>query len=212
MTPIHHSPAAERNAGPIVTALSQHLPAHGDALEIASGTGQHAAAIAAALPHWRWQPSDWQANAFASITQWATLAGAGNVESPVLLDVRSPHWPSREPHFGRDFDLVFCANMLHIAPWPCCAGLMQGAARHLRSGGRLVVYGPFVENDVATTASNKAFDADLRSRNPEWGLRTLEAVTDEASHAGLALLQRDAMPANNLLLFFGHSAQEPGSL
>lgn len=205
MTPTQFSSAAERNAAPILSALRQHLSARGKALEIASGTGQHAAHFAAALPGWRWQPSDWQDHAFASISQWADKSGARNVQPPVLLDVRAAQWPDSSPHFGRDFDLVYCANMLHIAPWPCCAGLMQGAARHLRPGGLLVVYGPFVENDVATAPSNQAFDADLRRRDPEWGLRTLDAVCQEAAHAGLALQSRQSMPANNLLLCFGQA-------
>ena len=206
MTPIHRSIAAERNAAPILSAMRPHLPARGRALEIASGSGQHGAHFAAALPEWQWQPSDWQGDAFASINQWAAAAGASNVQLPVLLDVRATAWPMESPVFGRDFDLVFCANMLHIAPWPCCAGLMQGAARHLRPGGLLVVYGPFVETDTPTAPSNQAFDADLRRRNPEWGLRHLDAVCQEASHAGFALQARHAMPANNLLLVFGQAA------
>lgn len=206
MTPIHYSSAAERNAAPILAALRQHLPARGHALEIASGSGQHGAHFAAALPDWCWQPSDWQDDAFASITQWAAQTGAAHVQPPVLLDVRKAPWPVQGPAFGRDFDLVFCANMLHIAPWACCAGLMQGAARHLRPGGLLVVYGPFVEPDTPTAPSNQSFDADLRQRNPEWGLRTLDAVCQQASDAGLALQARQQMPANNLLLVFGRAA------
>lgn len=204
LAPARHSPAAERNASAILQALRAHLPSRGSALEIASGTGQHAAVFAAALPGWRWQPSDRQADAFVSIAQWARLSGASAVETPVLLDVRAAPWPATGAPFGRDFDLVYCANMLHIAPWSCCAGLMQGAARHLRAGGMLVVYGPFVESGVDTAESNKAFDADLRMRDADWGLRDLNDVCREASAAGLTLVARQAMPANNLLLVFAH--------
>ena len=200
-----HSPAAERNVGAILQVLHRSLAASGDALEIASGTGQHAAWFAAALPEWRWQPSDWQTDAFASITQWACIAGATTVSEPVLLDARSSQWPASGPPFGRDFDLIYCANMLHIAPWSCCAGLMQGAARHLRTGGKLVIYGPFFESKVAASESNKAFDSDLRARDTTWGLRDLADVCRESSAAGLTLLARQAMPANNLLLVFGNT-------
>ncbi len=204
--PAHYSPSAERNAGPILEFLRSELAARGDALEIASGPGQHAAAFAAALPGWSWQPSDWQDDAFLSVAEWAEISGARNVQTPVLLDVRASQWPEGEPKFGQDFDLVFCANMLHIAPWQCCAGLMQGAARYLRADGRLVVYGPFLESDVVTSPSNAAFDANLRMRDPAWGLRHLDDVRREASDAGMVMLSRQTMPAHNLLLLFGRQA------
>jgi hypothetical protein len=102
-------------------------------------------------------------------------------------------------------DAIFCANLLHIAPWACCAGLMRGAARHLAPHGLLITYGPYLEDDVPTAPSNKAFDADLRARNPEWGLRRREDVALEAALAGLVLRERVAMQANNLLLVWGRS-------
>jgi len=100
---------------------------------------------------------------------------------------------------------VFCANLLHIAPWACCAALLRGAARHLAPDGLLLTYGPYLEDGVPTAASNLAFDADLRARNPAWGLRRLADVAQQAANAGLVLRERVALPANNLLLAWGRS-------
>lgn len=202
MTPLQHSSAAERNRQPILQVLQALLPAQGHALEVASGTGQHLAFFAAALPGWTWQPSDAHSDGFASITAWCDQAGVHNVRPPVLLDVRAPAWPSQGPAFSVPFDLVYCANMLHIAPWACCAGLVQGAARHLAPQGRLVTYGPYLEDGAPTAPSNLAFDASLRQRNPAWGIRRLEDVAAQAALAGLHLSARHALPAHNLLLVF----------
>ncbi|GHC93725.1 SAM-dependent methyltransferase [Pseudorhodoferax aquiterrae] len=197
------SPACERNREPILERLLQLLPPSGNALEIASGTGQHVAFFAARMPGWVWQPSDRTDAAFASIDAWCAQEGAAKVHGPVLLDATAPRWPDEGPAFeAGSFDLVLCANMLHIAPWSACAGLMQGAARYLAPGGRLVTYGPYLEADVPTAPSNLAFDADLRQRDPAWGLRALADVVGEAHAAGLRLAERHAMPANNLLLVF----------
>lgn len=201
-----HSAAAERNQAPILACLQRILGPSGEALEIASGTGQHAAAFAAAMPGWRWQPSDREDSHFAAIAARAAQSGAAQVLAPVLLDVRTAPWPSTGPAFTHPFDLVYCANMLHIAPWDCCAGLVQGAARHLSARGVLVTYGPYIEDGVPTAPSNLAFDADLRARNPAWGLRRLAEVQAEAQAAGLQLRERHALPANNLLLVFGRGA------
>ena len=202
MHTLPHSPAAERNQGPILAVLQTLLGAQGHALEIASGTGQHAAHFAAALPGWRWQPTDVSDAGFDTIRVWAQQAGAANVARPRRLDVRDARWPSDGEPFTQPFDLIHTANLLHISPWPCCAGLMAGAARHLTPDGLLVVYGPFIEADVPTAPSNLAFDADLRRRDPAWGLRPLDDVRREAQAAGLELAQRHALPANNLLLVF----------
>jgi len=201
--PLPHSPAAERNRAPILARLQALLPPAGRALEIASGTGQHAAHFAAALPGWAWQPTDADDALFSTIAGWSRAAGASNVLPPRRLDVREGDWPSDGgPRFGTPFDLVFAANLLHISPWACCTGLMQGAARHLSPAGLLVTYGPYLEDDVPTAPGNLAFDADLRARDPAWGLRRLADVAQEAGRAGLALRERHAMPANNLLLVF----------
>ena len=191
-----HSPAAERNCGPIMAELQRLLPASGSALEIASGTGQHAAHFAAGLPGWQWQPSDGDPRSLPSIAAWC--AGLDRVRPPLWLDVMAAHWPG----VPAQLDAVFCANLLHIAPWPTCAALMQGAARHLATQGLLITYGPYLEDEVPTAAGNIAFDADLRARNPAWGLRRRHDVQHQAALAGLGLRERVAMPANNLLLVF----------
>ncbi len=206
-----YSTASERNRQPILDALLRLLPPTGRALEIASGTGQHVAHFAQHLPSWQWQPTDLTDDAFESITAWCSEAGAHNVAPPVLLDVMTERWPSATAHpdpthgkvFATAFDLVYCANMLHIAPRANCAGLMQGAARHLAEHGVLVTYGPYLERDVPTSPGNLAFDQSLRQRNPAWGIRALEDVVAQARLAGLELTERIEMPANNLMLVFG---------
>lgn len=200
------SAASERNRQPILVALLRFLPARGTALEVASGTGQHVSHFAQALGAWSWQPSDASAEDFPSIRAWCDHAGASNVRAPVLLDVLSPCWPSQGAAFGQDFDLIFCANMLHIAPWSTCAGLMQGAARHLRPAGLLVTYGPYLEGDVPTSPGNLEFDQSLRARDPAWGIRAREDVVRQAELAGLQLRERVPMPANNLMLVFCRKA------
>lgn len=194
------SPASERNQAPILAVLRSLLPDTGAALEIASGTGQHAAFFGAALPGWSWQPTDLKDELFFAIAGWALQAGATNVQPAVQLDVRATSWPDGGEPFAQPFDLIYCANMLQIAPWACCAGLMQGAARHLAPDGRLVTYGPYIEEGVATSPGNQGFDATLRAQNPAWGIRNRADVEREAAAAGLYLAERHAMPANNLLL------------
>lgn len=197
------SAAAERNRGPILAELQRLLPARGVALEIASGSGQHAAHCAAALPGWQWQPSDADPAAIASIDAWC--AGIANVRPALALDVLQPVWSGVPPLL----DAIFCANLLHIAPWPTCAALMQGAARHLAPHGLLLIYGPYLVDGEPTAPSNLAFDADLRARDPAWGLRRLAQVVQQAEAAGLALRERVAMPANNLLLVLARRSGQP---
>ncbi|MDB5881845.1 MAG: hypothetical protein JWP43_1723, partial [Ramlibacter sp.] len=148
MSPAPVSTAAERNKQPILEVLLRILPSRGKALEIASGTGQHAAWFAAALPGWTWQPTDADASALRDIAACVRQAGVPNVLPPLRLDVMAPQWPADAAQFDRTFDAIYCANMLHIAPWPTCAALMQGAARHLAPDGVLVTYGPYLEDDV----------------------------------------------------------------
>ena len=197
-----YSPASERNREPILAVLRTLLPERGRALEIASGTGQHAAYFAAALPGWRWQPTDVGEAHFPSIAGWAAQAGADNVLPARRLDVCDESWPSDGAAFDTPFELIFCANMLHISPWTTCAGLMRGAAQHLAPDSWLVTYGPYLEDDVPTAPSNLGFDADLRARNPAWGIRRLADVDQEAAQAGLVRRARHALPANILLLGF----------
>lgn len=203
------SPSAEQNKAPILDKLLQLLPAQGAALEMAAGTGQHAAWFARHLPGWTWQPTDLTSDGFHSITTYAAQAGLHNVLAPLVLDVCADPWLSADPSTGQAplFDLLYCANLLHIAPWAACAGLMRGAARHLAAQGRLITYGPYFEAEVTTTPSNLAFDQSLRQRHPAWGVRRREDVQDAAAQAGLRLIQRHPMPANNLLLVW---ARVPG--
>ncbi|MDB5887104.1 MAG: hypothetical protein JWR74_3275 [Polaromonas sp.] len=193
--------AADRNKQPILEMLRQLLPGHGRALEIASGTGQHAAWFAAGLPGWTWQPTDAHPMAVASMAENTARPGLANVLPPLLLDVLAARWLPDDARF----DAIVCANMLHIAPWATCAALMQGSARHLAAGGVLITYGPYLEDEVATSPGNQAFDHDLRRQNAAWGLRRREAVEREAAAAGLRLLARHAMPANNLLLVWART-------
>ena len=202
-TPLTVNAAADRNKLPILEVLRQMLPARGLALEIASGTGQHATWFGAAMRSWVWQPSDADPQALPAIAGWIADAGLTNVRAPVLLDVMAPQWPSYGLPFTEPFDAVYCANMLHIAPWATCAALMRGAARLLALDGVLVTYGPYLEDDVPTAAGNLAFDASLRERDPHWGIRRLADVAAQANQVGLRLQARHQMPANNLLLVFG---------
>jgi len=194
-----HSPAAERNREAIVAELQRLLPAQGLALEIASGTGQHAAYFATALPGWQWQPSDADAGSLASIDDWC--AGLAPVLPPLHLDVMADCWRGAPAAV----DALLCANLLHISPWATCPALMRGAARHLAPGGALLLYGPYRVDGVPTAPSNLAFDADLRARDPHWGLRRLAEVVAEAGAVGLGLREHIAMPANNLLLVFART-------
>ena len=206
MIELPSSPAAERNKAPILQALRHHLPAGGRLLEIASGTGQHAAWIAQRLPGWEWQPTEVNSAALPTIAAWTRALQASNVHAPCLLNVSDPVWPTSDETLASDFqlpfDAVYCANLLHIAPWSACAALMKGVNRHLAAGGLLLIYGPFFETGVDTAPGNLAFNASLRSQNPAWGLRELQSVKTTAQSAGLTLQHRLDMPANNLLLVF----------
>jgi hypothetical protein len=198
--PRQHSPSTERNRAPILSQLQRVLPASGIALEIASGTGQHAAHLAAGLPGWRWHPTDAEPLALASIDAWCD--GLANVLPAWHLDVLAA--PSVGP--PGPVDAVFCANMLHISPWGTCRALMQLAARWLSPEGLLVLYGPYLEDEVPTSPGNLTFDADLRERNPAWGLRRRDDVLAQANAFGLRLRERITMPANNLLLVLERAA------
>ena len=199
------SPAAERNKVPILAVLQTVLPAQGRALEIASGTGQHVAWFAAHLSGWRWQPSDATPQSLPTIAARTQAAGLRNVLPPCRLDVLAEPWfPADTPAFDvtvdATFDAIYCANMLHIAPWATCDALMRLAARHLSPTGQLITYGPYLEDEVPTAPGNLAFDVSLRAQDPAWGIRRREDVAQVAERAGLRLAQRHAMPANNLLL------------
>jgi cyclopropane fatty-acyl-phospholipid synthase-like methyltransferase len=192
------SAAADRNKAPVLEQLQRLLPPTARVLEIASGTGQHAQHFAQAQPGWVWQPTDTTDDARHAID--ARCAGLSNVQPAVRLDVLEAAWPSGP------YDAIYCANMLHISPWATCPALMRGAAAHLAPGGLLLLYGPYRVDGTPTAPSNEAFDADLKARNPAWGLRALSDVEREAASVGLVLQEVVTMPANNLLLVLRRAA------
>jgi cyclopropane fatty-acyl-phospholipid synthase-like methyltransferase len=192
--------AATRNREPILAVLRGRLAPDARVLEIGSGTGEHAVHFCAALPALDWQPSDPDAANRASIAAWIAHAGLRNVHAPIDLDVRLPTWHGAEAR--APYDSVVSINMIHIAPWACALALLDGAARVLRDGGLLFLYGPFMRGGAHTAPSNAAFDARLRADDPEWGVRDLDDVIREAALRGLALTAIVEMPANNLSVFF----------
>lgn len=186
------APATERNREPILAVLRDILPSVGLVLEVASGTGEHIVHFARHLPALDWQPSDPDPDALTSIEAWSADAGLPNLRPPVILDAAAERWPLDRA------DAILCINMVHISPWTTTLGLLDGAARLLGPGAPLYLYGPYRRADAATAPSNEAFDASLKSRNPEWGLRSLEDVVREAERRGFILRQVAPMPANNL--------------
>ena len=191
-----YAAATARNREPILEVLRRVLPAQGTVLEIASGTGEHATYFATHLPHLVWQPSDASRDALLSIDAWRAESSPANLRAPVALDACRDAWGVGEAA------AVVCINMIHIAPWSACAGLMAGAALLLPPRGLLYLYGPFMEKGRHTAPSNAAFDADLRARDPRWGVRDLDAVTELAERHGLAHAETVAMPANNRSVIF----------
>lgn len=192
-----YASATTRNRDPILAVLKRYLPQRGMVLEIASGSGEHITHIAAALPNSLvFQPSDPETNARASIDAWVASLGLKHVRPAIALDASKRVWPISNA------DAVLCINMVHIAPWAATIGLMMGAARVLRDGGILYLYGPYKQNGEHTAPSNAAFDKDLRRRNPEWGVRDLEAVIGQAVANGFSPPIIEQMPANNLSLVF----------
>jgi SAM-dependent methyltransferase len=192
--PRRSAPAALRNREPIAQVLADWLPKTGMVLEIASGTGEHAAYFAENFRGLEWQPSDIHPSALASIAAWRKSTDLPNLREPFVLDSASPDWPVDRA------DAVLNINMVHISPWASALGLIDGASRLLPQGGPLILYGPWLKDDIPTAASNRAFDADLRSRDPEWGLRRVEDFAAAAARRGLALEETRKMPANNLML------------
>ncbi len=188
------SAAADRNKGPILEVLYPHLENASRLLELAAGSLQHACHMAPELPGLSWLPTDINQDA---IDHGRDLAGRPpNVAAPVLLDVHQPVWPID------DVDVVYAANLLHIAPGSVAEALFAGSRRALKHDGLIVLYGPFMERGRHTSSGNKAFDASLRAQNETWGIRSLEDIIADARSAGFELVQRTAMPANNLLLVF----------
>ncbi|MEV5035061.1 DUF938 domain-containing protein [Sphingobium sp. LMC3-1-1.1] len=190
-----HAPATERNRDVILAVLRDELPSSGLVLEVASGSGQHVVHFAATLPALDWQPSDPDPAALVSIESWRQEAGLPNVRPPLRLDA-SADWPVERA------DAILCVNMVHISPWEATLGLMKGAGAVLPPGGLLYLYGPYLRENVETAPSNLAFDASLKARDPQWGLRRVEDVIAAAEGEGLVLRRLLEMPANNLSLIF----------
>jgi SAM-dependent methyltransferase len=198
--PRQYRPHVPRNRDAILDVLRRVLPQRGLVLEIASGSGEHAAYFAQKLPGPTWQPSDPQVEALASIAAHRDDARLPNLLAPVRLDVTAAHWPIARA------DAVVCCNMIHIAPWTACEGLIAGAARLLPTGGILYLYGPYKIGGRHTAPSNQEFDAYLRRQNPQWGIRDLDEVVALAGRHNFTLLETVAMPANNLSVIFARKA------
>jgi SAM-dependent methyltransferase len=192
----HHSPATTRNREAIRGVLARVLPAQGTVLEIASGSGEHVVFFADKFPHLSWQPSDISNSAIASTAAWRRDAKLANVLAPIVLDVTAPAWPVS------NIDAILCINMLHIAPWDAAVALFVGASRVLAPGALLYLYGPYKFAGTHTSASNAAFDAELRSDDPSWGVRDYEAVAAAGQANGFVLTETLAMPTNNHSLIF----------
>lgn len=203
------SAAFQRNHQPIWRVLAPLLLGKsGDVLEAGSGTGQHVVAFARQSPGITWWPSDFNEQHLMSIAAWRAWAQLGNIRPPMKIDLSDPAWcpEMASGHGPGPLLAVFCANVVHIAPWPVAQGLFAGAARYLRPDGRLVLYGPFKRDGRHTAPSNAAFDANLRAANADWGVRDVEAVQKLGEGAGLHLADVIEMPANNLTLVFERRA------
>jgi hypothetical protein len=195
-----YAPATERNRQFILDILLRVLPPEGDILEIASGTGEHGVFFAPHLSSRRWIPSDPNPEALASIASWREYTAVDNLHPPLKIDVQRSHWYLQN---NLALSAIVCINMIHIAPWSACLGLMTGANNLLPSEGILYLYGPYKRGGVHTASSNLAFDRSLRDRNPEWGVRDLDDVVKVAGDVGLQLQEVVEMPANNLSVVFG---------
>lgn len=189
-------PATLRNRDAILEVLRGVLPSSGLVLEIASGSGEHVLHFGRACPGLTFQPTDPEDAALQSIKAWTQDSGLDNVQPPVMLDASSDRWPLAAA------DAVLCINMIHIAPWQATEGLLRGAAKLLPHGAPLYLYGPYRRADVVTAPSNEAFDASLKSRNADWGLRDLESVAELARAEGFSPPEVTEMPANNLSVVF----------
>ena len=191
------APAALRNTAPLIDALAVRLPDKGRVLEVASGTGQHAVAFAAAFPHLEWSPSDVDAGQRDSIAAWCQTAGLANLLAPLAVDVATA-WPVADG----SVQTVLTINLFHLIPALYVTQFFESAHAALETGGKVIVYGPFRRGATFVSDGDRDFDASLRARDPAIGYKTVEAVTDKAEQAGLAPIARDDMPANNLLLTF----------
>ena len=201
--------AFHRNHAPIWEVLQKFLAGKsGDVLEAGSGTGQHVVHFASHAPDITWGPSDFNEAHLNSIAAWRAHAGLPNIRPEMRIDLSDPAWCSQMQDGSGPSDLlaVFCANVIHIAPWRVAEGLFAGAARYLRSDGRLFLYGPFKRDGKHTALSNAVFDTNLRDRDAEWGVRDIADVSSLATGVGLTLIEAVPMPANNMILVFERRA------
>ena len=202
------APAFHRNHKPIWSVLAPYLRARsGDVLELGSGTGQHSVEFARQAPHIIWWPSDHSEENLKSIAAWRRFADLSNLRPPARIDLAAPDWTlqGQDPKAPDRFTAIFCANVIHIAPWRVAQGLFRGAARHLAPDGRIFLYGPFMKDGKHNAPSNAAFDADLRARNAEWGVRDIADLCVLADESDLGLIDEVPMPANNRILIFERS-------
>jgi SAM-dependent methyltransferase len=200
--------AFHRNHAPIWAVLQKFLAGKtGDVLEAGSGTGQHVVHFARQNPDIVWWPSDLHEAHLKSIAAWRTHAGLPNIRPPLRIDLSDPQWgpAMQDGSVPPTLLAVFCANVIHIAPWRVAEGLFAGAGNYLRAGGRLFLYGPFKRDGKHTALSNAVFDTSLREQDAEWGLRDIADLQKPAERAGLALCEIAEMPANNLTLIFERS-------
>ncbi|HUP67574.1 MAG TPA: DUF938 domain-containing protein [Sphingomicrobium sp.] len=191
---LRSAPAALRNRQPIADVLAEWLPAQGLVLELASGTGEHVVYFGEHFPALDWQPSDVDADSIRSVAARVVEAGLPNVRPPLIVDASSAAWPIERA------DAVLSINMVHISPWAAALGLIRGAARVLREGSPLVLYGPWLKDDIPTAPGNLEFDASLKRRDPDWGLRRVEDFCEAAARQSFRLESTRTMPANNLMM------------
>jgi SAM-dependent methyltransferase len=197
------APAFHRNHGPILEVLARLLAGRGgDVLEIGSGTGQHAVAFCRGLADVTWWPSDHLDGHLRSIAAWREHAKLPNLRPPARIDASHMDWQLASQGLPQTFTAMFCANVIHIAPWPVAQGIFAAAARHLEAHGRLLLYGPFRRDGVHNSPGNEAFDAGLRRDNPEWGVRDTADVKELGAKNGLRFTELIEMPANNAMLVF----------
>jgi SAM-dependent methyltransferase len=204
-----NAPAYHRNHEAIRATLQLFLAGRsGEVVEAGSGTGQHVVDLARHFPEIIWWPSDFNEQHLKSIAAWRAHAGLANIRPPLRIDLSDPAWCPEMHDGGGPANLlaVFCANVIHIAPWRVAEGLVAGAGRYLRDGGRLFLYGPFKRGGKHTAMSNAVFDTSLREGNPECGVRDVEALEELAAGAGMVLIEAVEMPANNLTLVFARSS------
>ena len=198
--------AFHRNHEAIVAVLENLLADHtGDVLEIGSGTGQHAVAFASRMPKITWWPTDFNDSHLRSIAAWRNHARLDNLKEPIRLDASAADWKLEERGLPSSYTLIFCANVIHISPWSVAEGLFAGANRYLRSGGRLLLYGPFKRDGQHNAPSNAAFDESLRRQNPEWGVRDTAELRALAQRNNLRVSHTHELPSSNAILSFEQS-------